>query len=207
MADVRRIEHGGREPADRDGATAAGHVGEERERRIHLGARGASVRAEGSRMRRHDVPQEHGLLDPELVEHAVDDRRRRLGGAAAGQLPLRRKRETADPCAAISGRLADDHDRRVGTGGEVRPEPVAPELRAAVLVERPADADGGEAVYQVFQCTCSSRERRRCVARLVVLLHPGSGAPRPMVTPATIRRSSGMSSSARQAGSCSTGTP
>jgi hypothetical protein len=207
MADVRRIEHGGREPADRDGATAARHVGEERERRIDLAARRAAVRAGGSRMRRHDVPQEHGLLEPELVEHAVHDRRRRLGGAAAGQLPLRGERETADTCAAISGRLADEHDRRIGSGSEVRTEPVAPALRAAVLVERPADADGGEPVYQVFQCTCSSMARRRCVARLVVLLHPGSGAPRPMVTPATIRRSSGMSSSARHAGSCSTGTP
>ena len=137
----------------------------------------------------------------------MDHRRGRLGRSAAGQLALGRERETADARAAIAGRLADERDGRVGTGGEVRTEPVAPELRSAVLVERRADAGGGESVYQVFQCTCSSMVRRRCVARLVVRLQPGSGAPLPMVTPATIRRSSGMSSSARHAGSCSTGTP
>jgi hypothetical protein len=207
MADVRRIEHGGSEPSNRDHAAAARHLVEERERRVDLAARRAAVGAMRSRVRRHDVPQENGILEPELAEHAADDGRGRLGGAAAAHLPLGRERETADARAAIAGRLADERDGRVGTRIEVRTKPVAPQLRVGVLVERPADAGGGEPVYQVFQWTCSSMARRLCVARLVVLLQPGSGAPRPMVTPATMRRSSGMLSSARHAGSCSTGTP
>jgi len=58
MANVRRVEHGGCEPADRDGPAVARQLVEERERRVDLAGRRAAVGARSSRMRRHDVPQE-----------------------------------------------------------------------------------------------------------------------------------------------------
>ena len=51
--------------------------------------------------------------EAELGEHALDDRRRRLGRAPAGQLPLGGERDPRDPRAAVAGRLADEQERRL----------------------------------------------------------------------------------------------
>ena len=49
----------------------------------------------------------------------MDDRRRRLGRAGAGQLPLRRERDAAHARAPVAGCLPDEQDRRFQTGLEV----------------------------------------------------------------------------------------
>jgi acylphosphatase len=94
-------------------------------------------------MRRDDVPEQDVVLEAELAEDAVHDRRRRLGGTTAGELPLGRERDSRDPGSAIAGRLADEQDRRPCAVSEVRGQPVAEERRVrsgGVLVERRADA-------------------------------------------------------------------
>jgi len=145
-------------------------------------------------MGRHDVPQQHLVLDAELREHAVHDRRRRLCGTGAGELPLGRERDPTDARAAVTGSLADEDDLRAGASLEIGTEPLTEVRRRRVLVVRVADSRPGELVYevQVFQWTNSSTARRRCVARLVRELHPGSGRGWPMLIPATRVSSSGM---------------
>ncbi len=98
-------------------------------------------------MRRHDVPQEHTLLEIELVERAMDDGRRGLGGAGARELVLGRERDPRDPRPTVPGSLADENDGRVGACLEIRPKPGAEQPGArtfAVLVEGLADPCPGE---------------------------------------------------------------
>ena len=59
------------------------------------------------------------LLEPELGQDAVDDRRRRLRGAVAGQLPLGRERQAGDARAAVARCLADEQDRSLAPAFEV----------------------------------------------------------------------------------------
>src|SRR5215211_8296554 len=106
-------------------------------------------------MRRHDIPEEHSVGEAELGEHAVDDGRGRLAGRLPGELPLGGERNARDTRAAISRRLADEQQRRVGTGAEVAMEALGEPL-LAVLVERVADLRACETVYQRSQCTTSS---------------------------------------------------
>jgi hypothetical protein len=124
---------------------------------------------------RDDVPAEGFQL--EFVEHAPDDRGRRLGGPAAGQLALRRERDPRDAGAAVAGRLSDEQDRRVGVRVEVLDQPRAPKLRPsslAVEVVGLADLGGCETVDerlgvypdQRSQRTSSSIGLRGCVPRL-----------------------------------------
>src|SRR3954447_14595127 len=129
-------------------------------------------------MRRDDVPQEHLVLNPQLGEHAVDDRRRRLRRARARELPLGRERNAAHAGATVAGRLADQDDPGLATSLEIRTEPLAQVRRSAVLVVRLADSGAGETIYEIqaFQCTSSWTARRRCVLRLVLELQPGSGS-------------------------------
>ena len=47
-----------------------------------LGACRAAIRRRRTGMRRHDVPEQHVVRDAEIVEHALHDRRARLGGPA-----------------------------------------------------------------------------------------------------------------------------
>jgi len=84
MTHVRRVEHVGGKPSDGDDAPAAGELVQERTRGAHLSTRGQPVRGHRSRMRRHDIPEQNVVLDPELAQDAVDDRRSRL----AGPLPV-----------------------------------------------------------------------------------------------------------------------
>ena len=65
------------------------------------------------RMCRHDVPEQDVVDDPALAESALDDRRGRLGGAAAGELALRGEREPADPRPTVAGGLADEDEAGV----------------------------------------------------------------------------------------------
>ena len=93
-------------------------------------------------MGRHDVPQEHTLLEIELGERAMDDGRRGLGGADAGELALGRERDPRDPRPPIPGSLADEKDGRFGACFEIRPKPGAEQpcpRPFAVLVEGLAD--------------------------------------------------------------------
>ena len=177
MADVRRVEDGRCQPADGDCNASAGQLVEERGGRRNLLTRGPPVRALAAGMRRDDVPEQHLVLDAELRQHAVHDRRRRLRGAGARELALGREGDAADPRTAVARRLADEGDLGAGSGLEVRTEPLTAARRRRVLVVRVADSRPGELVYevQVFQWTSSSTARRRCVDRLVLELHPGSG--------------------------------
>ena len=93
MAHVRSAERMLREPSDRDDPPARGERLEEGRAGADLGARRRPVGARLARpvrVGRDEVPEQHVLLEPELAEHAVDDRRRRFGRARAGQLPLAR---------------------------------------------------------------------------------------------------------------------
>ena len=74
--------------------------------------------------------------------------------------------------------FADEHDFGGATSLEIRAEALAQLRRSGVLVVRLADPGAGEPFYEVqaFQCTTSSTVRRRCVARLVLELQPGSGS-------------------------------
>src|SRR5579884_2073060 len=93
MADVGRIERLRGQPADGDDDATAAHLVEERRRRLDLGARRPPVRALAARMRRHDVPEQYLVLHAEASEHAVDDRRRRLGRTGAREQALGRERD------------------------------------------------------------------------------------------------------------------
>ena len=81
VPDVRRAGHLLREPADGDDAAAARDTFEKRRGSLHLGARRPPIRIRAIglvRMCRDDVPEQDVVLEPELREHAVDDRRARL---------------------------------------------------------------------------------------------------------------------------------
>ena len=78
-------------------------------------------------MRRHDVPEQHVVLDPELPQDPVHDRRGRLGGAIAGQLPLGRERESAHTRTSIACGFADEDRFHVPALSKVRTQPSSPQ--------------------------------------------------------------------------------
>lgn len=139
MADIRSTQNGVREAADGDHATAVRDPIDEEQSRADLRVSRAAVRvrpARPVRVRRDNVPEQHLLLDPELGEHAVDDRRRRLGRAAAGQLALGGEGDARDPRAAVARRLADEQQRRLLSRAEIREQALAPQIRGgAVTIE------------------------------------------------------------------------
>jgi hypothetical protein len=111
------------ETADGDEPAAVRCTFEEPRGDIDLDARRPPIRIRAPRlvwMCRHDVPEQHLVLDPELGEDAVDDRRARLGRAPARQLALGGERDAADPCAAVPGRLPDEDDARISPALEIR---------------------------------------------------------------------------------------
>jgi len=63
----------------------------------------------------HDVPQQDVVLDAELAQDAVHDRRARFGGSGSGDLPLGCERDTAHARAAKPRSLADEDDACVRT--------------------------------------------------------------------------------------------
>ena len=99
-------------------------------------------------MRRHHVPEQH-LLEAEVVENPVDDRRRRLRRARARQLALRRERDAGDAGATVAGSLADEDDSRVDALLDEPAQPLPPHRPAVALpieVERRAEGRAGEPV-------------------------------------------------------------
>ena len=161
VPDIRRVEDGRGDPPDGDDAAAAGQLVEERSRCAHLTARRPPVRISRPRVRRDDVPQKHIVLEAELAEDAMHDRRARLGRARAGQLTLGRERHTADARAAIAGSLADEDDGRRGALLEIDAESFAPERRARVLIVRRADARAGEPIDEIHAAQAGDVERAR----------------------------------------------
>jgi hypothetical protein len=116
VAHVRGAGRLVRQASDGDQAAAAGDVFEEENGRCHLIARRPPIGIRTIRlvwMGRNDVPEQDLVLDAELPKDTVDDRRRRVGRAGPGQLPLRGERDPAQPGAAVAGRLADEQDGRV----------------------------------------------------------------------------------------------
>jgi hypothetical protein len=135
--------------SDGDRPAAGGDLHEEAHRLSYFVLRGRAVRARVAwkvRMRRHHVPEQDIGVELELRERSVDDRRRRLGRAGAGELALRGERDPADARAAVAGRFADEQVPRVRPPRQVVPQPLAAELRVGVLVERRADAGARELV-------------------------------------------------------------
>jgi hypothetical protein len=61
-------------------------------------------------MRRDDIPEQNLLLEPQLPEHPVHERRRHLRRAGPGELPLRREGDAGDAGTAITGGLADKQE-------------------------------------------------------------------------------------------------
>jgi hypothetical protein len=138
-----------RRPSDGDRPATPAQLVEKRHRLTYFGLRRPTVRpgpAAVVRVSRDDVPEQHVLGEAELVERPLHDRRRGLGRAPSGDLPLGRERQPADACAAVAGGLADQEIAGLRVTLEVLGEPVAPELRPRVLVERLTDPRLGEAV-------------------------------------------------------------
>src|SRR5439155_23939101 len=118
-------------------------------------------------MRWDDVPAER--VELELRERALDDRRRRLGRPASGQLALGRERDPGDARAAIAGGLAHEQDACSAVLPEIALEPLPPEIRAiavAVEVERAADARRREAIDELpdLHAVTMLMRVKRCVA-------------------------------------------
>lgn len=208
MTDVRSTGGGGGEAAEGHDLATDRELLEKGEGRLDLGTRRATVRRRRPRMRRNDIPEQDVLAEPELRERALDDRRGRLGRTTAGELALRRERDAADPGAAISGRLADDQERRLDAALEIREEASAEELRAGVLVERRPDPRLCESLYELqrFQWTSSSIGRRGRDARLE-RSGGSSQAGWPTVRTQATPTCSGIPSRSLNAGSRSAGTP
>ena len=111
-------------------------------------------------MCRDDIPEQDVVLEPELAQNAVNDRRARLGRAATRELPLGRERDPADARAAVAGRFADEQDPRGALRVRGTLQPLLPEARARVLVEvRPILAAASSSISP--QLTGPARPTRR----------------------------------------------
>jgi hypothetical protein len=141
-----------RQATDGDRPSAGGELFEEAHRLPYFGLRGRAVRqrlAAPVGVRGNHVPEQDVGLEAELREHALDDRRRRLSRPRACELALGGERKAADTRAAVAGGLADEQEARTGAPREVLPQPLAPELRVGVLVERRTDAGPRELVDEL----------------------------------------------------------
>jgi len=78
MTDPGEPERVSGDASDRNDRAPGRERIDEAQARRDLRAGRAAIRELRSRVRRHDVPKEHVLLEPELAEDAVDDRRGRL---------------------------------------------------------------------------------------------------------------------------------
>ena len=83
VAYVEAAERFVREPPRGDDTAADREATGKRKAGCDLGARGRAVPSYVSGMRRHDVPEQDVLLELELAENAVHDRRRRFRGPAS----------------------------------------------------------------------------------------------------------------------------
>src|SRR5207248_123074 len=110
----------------------------------------------------------------ELGERVLDDRRRRLGRPAAGELPLRCERDAGDARAAKAGCFADEDESRVQLLLEVAHQSLAALLCAfavAVEVERRPDLRGGELSHELLRrhCVTMLMRVRACVGAFAAL--------------------------------------
>ena len=99
----------------------------------------------------------------------MDDRRRRLGGAGAGQLALRGERDAGDTRAAVAGRLADEQQRCFLPRFEVREQPLAAHGRALAVtieVERRADPRAPQPFDELLHPHPHSDRRRPAAAEI-----------------------------------------
>ena len=112
------------EPADGQEAASPCELVQERAGRHDLRLRGPPVRGRRAGMGRDDVPAEG--LQLQFGERPLDDRRRRLGRAAAGEVTLRRERDPRDTRPAVTGGLADEEQLRPGMRFEIVPQPLPP---------------------------------------------------------------------------------
>ena len=127
MAYVGAAERGLRDSADGDDAASRGELVGEHTSAEDLFARGRTVRGRGAGVRRNDVPEQDVVGEIELIEHAVDDRRRRFRRTGPRQLPLGSEGDAGNARSAVAGRLADEEDRRVGVCLEIGRKPRAPQ--------------------------------------------------------------------------------
>jgi len=134
-------------------------------------------------MCRDDVPEQHLVLDPELGQHAVDDRGACLRRAAPGQLALGGEGNPAHARAPIARGFPHEHDRCALARFQVGRQPCSPQARTAVLVERSSDPGPCELVYQCSQRTTSSSGSHGNLRRDEP--RPSSGAAWPIVTTPT----------------------
>src|SRR4051794_17246311 len=108
MPNIGRSELPLRETPDGNGPAAGGELLQEGSPGADLAAAGSPVGLRPAGMvwvRGHEIPAEDGVLEPELGEDAVDDRRAHLGGPRTGQLTLGGERNAADPRSTVAGRL------------------------------------------------------------------------------------------------------
>ena len=184
---------------DRDQAAAARDTFEKRRGGLHLDARRPPIRIRAIGlvwMCRDDVPEQDVVLEPELGEHAVDDRRARLRRPGARELALGRERDPGDARPAVPGGFSHQHNRRAFLRRQVDSQPFSPQARTAVLVERVADPGGGEARLPVFPADdVLERLPGELLARAA---DPRLGRRVADVTTPTISRSSGIPSSSRR---------
>jgi acylphosphatase len=154
VSDARSPELVRRDAADGEYAPAPGKLTEEAAARLDLGPGRAPVRARATgqvRVSRHGVPEENLLLELELGENAVKDRRRGFAGPAPGELALRGEGNSAHARPAVAGRLADEEDRCVPALCQVAEQAVPQKRRACsvpVEVEGRSDPNLPEGLYE-----------------------------------------------------------
>lgn len=151
MAYVLPAESGVRDPADGDHVAILRKLRGEVHTPVDLGSGGWTIRGDRAGVRGNHVPEEHVILEPELAQHAVHDRRRRLRGTGAGELTLRREGDPRHPRAPVAGGFADHEDPRISMRLEIGAEALAQERRprsVGVLVERAPDPRCGELVHE-----------------------------------------------------------
>src|SRR6188472_3983629 len=142
VADVGRTQSLLRDAADGEHTATPSELARKREAGANLVSPRRPVERRGAGVSRDDVPQQNALLELQLREDALDDRRRGLGGAGAGELALRGERDPGDTRTAVAGCLADEQQPCFLPGFEVREEPLAAHGRAVTVtieVERRAD--------------------------------------------------------------------
>src|SRR5687768_9298908 len=153
MADVGSAECTFRESSDGEHAPSLGDALDERQPRRDLGGGRAPVRGGDPRpvrMRRHEIPEQHVVGDPELGQRSVDDRRAELGGAGACELPFGGEREARDSGPVVARSFTDEHERGGAPLLEVATQPLATERRPGVLVERRPDPRSRDVLHEVY---------------------------------------------------------
>ena len=102
------------DPPDGDHAAAACELARERHPRCDLTARRTAIRALAAGMRRDDVPEQDLVRETELGESAVDHGCGRFGRAMAGELALRRERNSGHARATVPGRFGNEEAAGAG---------------------------------------------------------------------------------------------